>query len=218
MKRITKKVVLVVMCMLMVALVSGCSKSSASEYLKAYLDNAYKKNSETFVKVGKVTEEEALKIREEKINEQLGTVASAVNLTVDQASGLRGSIEDIMFRTKYSIGEPVEQADGSFVVTVTYEQFNIYKPIIEGYGNQANTLTSSWMAMGQTPSQEQMVQDTILSLQSIMGVTTLSAGHDAPQTIDVRLDSVGDTYIINEEDLKKLEYALFDNEEAKSVY
>lgn len=210
-----KRKVLIFVCAMIMGLLSGCGQQiNASSYLKAYLDNCYKRNADSLVEMSVMTENEAMQIRQSVLDEELKTFASAFGVTSQQLAGLSDNLSDVQLRTKYSVGDAVEQADGSFVVTVTYEQLNVYAPTVEAYNGQSNMLTTSWDALGETLTSEQQSGDIVIMLEYVMGVTLLNATYDTPQTMDVRVGFTDGVYKANEDDLKKLDYVLFDNQDA----
>ena len=122
MKKLVRKIALVLSCIMMMGLLGGCGeKFDASAYLKALLDNSYKNDATAIVEMEIATAEEAAALYEEGLQGELDMMLTTAGITEDQIPGIRDIMADMLAGAKYTVGEAVEQEDGSFVVTVTYE-------------------------------------------------------------------------------------------------
>lgn len=212
-----KKLALVLVCVLVVGLLGGCGASfDASAYTKALLDNSYKNDPTAFVEMKIGTAEEAAALYEQGLDAEMAAIVtgSGMELSEEQEVTYRELFADILAGVKYTVGESVKQEDGSFVVTVTYEQMNIFGPAMEDYMARITTLAEEWMSaalLGEaTPSEDEMMDAIITELAVCLEESLATATYDEPATATVRIEIVDKVYTPNEEDIANLEMVMFD--------
>ena len=218
MKKMMKKLALIMSCVMMAGMLAGCAKFDASAYLAALLDNSYKNDSTALVELGLGTAEEAAAIYEEGLDTEMDALTSTAGITEDQAEGLREVMADLLAGAKYTVGEAEAQDDGSYVVTVTYEQMNVFGPALETYMAETEALVAEWseayMAGEEVASEDELMAEVIGMFGTVLADSVANATYDEPQTTTVRIELVDKAYQPNSDDLTNLEYLLFDNDAA----
>ncbi len=218
MKKMMKKLTLIMSCIMMAGLLAGCAKFDASAYLQALLDNSYKNDSTALVELGLATAEEAAEIYEEGLDAGMQVVTAAAGIPEEQLSDIRDVMVDMLAGAKYTVGEAEAQDDGSYVVTVTYEQMNVFGPAIDNYMAEAETLIAEWteaaLAGEDIGSEEEIMEEVFALFGTVFSDAIANATYDEPQTTTVRIENVDNTYQPNEEDILNLENLLFDMEES----
>lgn len=218
MKKMMKKLALIMSCVMMTGMLAGCAKFDASAYLAALLDNSYKNDSTALVELGIGTAEEAATIYEQGLDTEMQALTSSAGISAEQAEGLREVIADMLAGAKYTVGEAEAQDDGSYVVTVTYEQMNVFGPTIENYMAETEAIVAEWteayMAGEEVASEDELMAEVIDLFGTVLADSVANATYEAPQTTTVRIEKVDNAYQPNTEDLTNLEYVLFDSDAA----
>ena len=218
MKKMMKKLALIMSCIMMAGMLAGCAKFDASAYLAALLDNSYKNDSTALVELGIGTAEEAATIYEQGLDTEMQALTSSAGISAEQAEGLRDVIADMLAGAKYTVGEAEAQDDGSYVVTVTYEQMNVFGPTIENYMAETEAIVAEWteayMAGEEVASEDELMAEVIDLFGTVLADSVANATYEAPQTTTVRIEKVDNAYQPNTEDLTNLEYVLFDSDAA----
>lgn len=216
MRKFTKNIALVLACVMLMGLLGGCGSFDASAYLNALLDNFYKNDSTAMVKQDIATEEEASAIYEEGLDAQLDAIMSSANVSEDQAESMRDVIATMLSNVKYTVGEAEKQEDDSYVVTVTYEQMQVFRPTIDKYMAAVDTMVNEWKeaatAGEETPSEDEMMEKIIAAFVTALEDVIYNATYAEPQTTTVRIELTDGAYAPKIEDLQNLEYVLFDND------
>ena len=216
MKKLMKKVALVLASVMMMGLLSGCGSFDASAYLAGLLDNSYKNDSTAIVEQKVATAEEAAALYEEGLDAELQAITTSAGITAEQAEGLRDVIAEMLSKVKYTVGEAEKQDDGSYVVTVTYEQMNIFAPTVDTYMATVEEMVNAWteaaLAGEEVPSEDEMMDKVLEAFGTTLEESLANVTYAEPQTTTVRIELVDGVYTPNEADLYNLEYALFDND------
>lgn len=216
MRKITKKLALILAGVMMMGLLGGCGSFDASAYLIALLDNSYKNDSTAMVEQDIATAEDASAIYEEGLGAELDAIMSSANISEDQAEGMREAIVAMLANVKYTVGEAEKQEDDSYVVTVTYEQMQVFGPTMDNYMAAVETMVNEWTeaaaAGEETPTEDEMLEEIITVFVTTLEDAIANATYAEPQTTTVRIELTDGAYAPNEEDLQNLEYVLFDND------
>ncbi len=146
-----RKKVFILALIMLACLFAGCgrmfSKSAGNsgeayirQYVKAILDNSYKNDSRLFVEIGVGTEEEAAKLYKEGIDieiESLVTVfdgsGNLVRLDEKEELEWREVMKEIFSRVRYSVGAATATEGGNYIVSVSYEQAEVFKHTLDDY-------------------------------------------------------------------------------------
>ena len=210
-----KKLSIVLACLLTVGMLGGCgTKFDAAAYTKALLDNSYKNDSTDFVSMKIGTAEEAAKLYEEGLDAEVDAMLASAGGTISeaQAQEFRQVFADLLAKAKYTVGEAEKQDDGSFVVTITYEQLQVFGPAMEQYMNTINDWAEEIQATGNVPSDDEMMEIIVGSLKDAFVDALGSATYAAPATTTIRIELNNNEYSPNEKDITNLEMVLFDIE------
>lgn len=214
-----KRLALVLICAMLVCVLGGCGMAfDASAYTKALLDNSYKNDSTAFVEMKIGTKEEATKLYEQGLDSEMAAIVSGsdMELTKEQEEIYRALFADILAGVRYTVGESVKQEDGTYVVTITYEQMNIFGPAMENYVTVVTELAQEWMSAAllgeEALTEEEMMDKIIMQLATSLEESLATATYDEPATTTVRIELNNRVYAPNSEDLTKLEMVLFDLE------
>lgn len=205
-----KKLSVIAACLAMVGLLGGCGGSfDASGYVKALLDNSYKNDSAQFVSMKVGTADEASELYEQGLNNEVDTMVQSMGYEVsdEQKQDLRESFANILAGAKYTVGEAEKQDDGSYIVTVTYEQMQIFEPTIEVYMDKImdiqDTLTGD-------ETDDEIVSIAIDAFKVSLDEALASVTYAEPETATITIDLIDKVYTPDEDDLYDLEASLFD--------
>lgn len=213
-----KKLTMTLVVVMMLGLLAACGKSfDAAGYTKALLDNSYKNDSTAFVEMKIGTAEEAAQLYEEGLDTELQAMADGAGIDTSDLEGFREIFAKLLAGAKYTVGEAVEQKDGSFVVTITYEQMQVFGPAMENYMESITAMTEEWMSVTseeELPTEEEMYAAIFDELKVCMTDAVANATYAEPATTTVRIELIDNVYQPNQEDIFKLESLIFDTDAA----
>lgn len=208
-----KKLSIMLVCVMLVGLLGGCGNSfDAAGYITAILDNSYKNDSSKFVSMKIGTAEEAAETYETAVDGEVETLvllSGASKATDAEFDQLKGIYEDIYSQTRYTVDGAEKQDDGSYVVTVTYEQIKVFGPAIEAYLAEIDRMSEEYLSTGVYPSDETLMEAYIECFANAAANATF--GESASTTIRVEL--VNQVWQPNENDVVDFGTKLFDVEE-----
>ncbi|MBO5146082.1 MAG: hypothetical protein J6C19_11205 [Lachnospiraceae bacterium] len=209
-----RKIVLMLVCILTVGLLGGCTSSKDAEsYLQALLDASYKNDSKTFVEIRLGTQEEAQALYNQGIDTGVSAFCSSLGVDEEYQEEFRQIYMDMLAKVRYTVGSAQKQSDGSFAVTVSYEKMNIFKPALELYQSDVAAMANEWAVSDDgTPSEEEMMREVILAFKKSMETVLAEVQYDEAETMIIRIELADNVYTPNAEDVAKLEKALFDGE------
>lgn len=211
-----KKLSIIAACILTVGLLGGCGTNfDAAGYTKAILDNSYKNDSTAFVSQKIGTAEEAADLYEQGLDAEMdGMLASVGSISDEQEAEFRQVFADILAGAKYTVGEAEKQDDGSYVVTITYEQMKVFGPAAETYMDAvmdyANSIQETALAGGDVPSDDEITAAIIEMLKDCLSDSLKSVTYASPETMTIKIELNNNEYSPSENDLMNLEMALFD--------
>lgn len=207
-----KRIVMILVCVLTVGILGGCtSDQDVRSYLEALLDTSYKNETAAFVKMGLGTEEDAKALYEQGIDNGTEAFCSRLGVTEEFKEDFRSLYKDMLAKVRYEVGNAQKQSDGSYQITVSYEKMNIFQPATTMYQEKVAALAETW-AEGDTPSEEEMLNQIVLTYKESMETVLAEVQYNEPQTMTVRIELVGNVYTPNTDDVAELEKALFDGE------
>ena len=213
------KPTLILTLILTITLLTGCGQSfDASGHTKAVVDAMYKNDSTAFVAMEIGTAEEASQLYENYLNGTINAMLESVELTAEQQKTYRELFANILAEAKYTVGEAEKQDDGSYIVTIHYEQMNVYESAITNYMAKIEALTLDWTAAAMagelTVTEEEMMNTIIMALKDCLEESLANATYDAPATTTVRIELINNVYTPNNTDFLNLEMVFFDLENA----
>lgn len=211
-----KRLSIIAACILTVGLLGGCgTKFDAAGYTKAILDNSYKNDSAAFVSQKIGTAEEAADLYEQGLDAEMdGMLSSVGSISDEQEAEFRQVFANILAGAKYTVGEAEKQDDGSYVVTITYEQMKVFGPAAETYMDAvmdyANSIQEAALSGGDVPSDDEITAAIIDMLKDCLSDSLKSVTYASPETMTITIELNNNEYSPNENDLMDLEMSLFD--------
>ena len=102
-----KKVALMLCAVLAIGMMAGCGSFDASAYVKAVLDNSYKNDSTGYVDQKIATKEEAEKIYNQGLDQEMDAFISGAGISVSDEikADFRQLFADLYAATDYTVGE-----------------------------------------------------------------------------------------------------------------
>lgn len=192
------------------------NEADVAAYVKAMLDLSYKNDSSGYVTLGLGSEEEATELYETGIDLEMLEFYFTSGATEEQSNGVREKLCEILAKARYTVGEVKKQNDGSYEVTIAYEQLNVFVPAVETYSVKAKNMVDRWDAAAatgrETPAGDEMYGQLISTFVDCLTESLATATYDAPLNTTVRVRVSGGEYLTSDEDFAKLEYVLFDIE------
>lgn len=218
-----RKLSIILACIMVVGILGGCGNSfDASAYLKALLDNSYKNDSSQLVSMKIATAEEAAEVYEQGLDAELNEILSAVgSLSDEQEAEYRKVFADVLAGAKYTVGEAEKQDDGSYVVTVTYEQMNVFEPAMVAYLEAVVAQNAEWQSAydnGEAiPSDAEMMEWIVMELKDCIEDSLKSVTYDEPKTATVKISVKDNVWTPSSSDLANLEEVFFDLDDASAA-
>lgn len=212
MKKITK-ILFLLIGVLLIGTVSGCtSDKSVKTYLQALLDASYKNDSGAFVEMKLGTAEEAQALYEQGIDTGLDVFCSRLGVYDEYKEDFRQIYMDMLGKVHYTVEDAEKQSDGSYIVTVTYEKMNIFKPALALHQENVAAMTDEWANASEPPTEEEMVAAVYTEFKNSMETVLAEVQYDAATSLTVRIELVDNVYTPNTDDIAELEKVLFDGE------
>ncbi len=214
MKKSWNKIALLFAGILVAAMLGGCSTdASVKTYLQALLDASYKNDATAFVKMKLGTEEEAQALYERGIDTGVSVFCSRIGATDEYKEEFRAAYMDMLSKVRYTVDDANKQSDGSYIVTVSYEKMNVFKPALELHQDHVAAMTEEWAKTPENaPAKEEMVKLALLEFKSSMETVLADVQYSEAQTINIRIELADNIYTPNADDIAALEKALFDGE------
>lgn len=218
-----KKLSAVLACALTVGLLGGCGNSfDAAAYTKALLDNSYKNDSKQFVEMKIGTAEEAEEIYNQGLDAEMAEIgAYSGDISDEKMEEFRSVFASVLAGADYTVGDAEKQSDGSFIVTITYQQMNIYGPAMTSYiqviSDKAVEVQEAYANGEEVPSDAEMSEFVVMALKDSIAETMNSVTYDDPETTTIRIELNDNVYSPNESDVAKLTSLLFDIDEAMAL-
>jgi hypothetical protein len=189
----------------------GCtSNKDISKYLEALLDTSYKNDTSEFVKIKLGTEDEATALYSQGIEDGVTAFCESLNVPEGLDEDFRELYMDMLKLVKYEVGDAVKQSDGSYIVTVTYEKMNIFKPAVEIYEDSVAEIVDGWANSDEDIDDEEKQRQVILEFKNSMETVMSQITYDEPQEMTVRIELDDNKYTPNMSDVGELEKALMD--------
>lgn len=213
MKKKITKILFLLIGVLLIGTVSGCtSDKSVKTYLQALLDASYKNDSEAFVEMKLGTAEEAQALYEQGIDTGLDVFCSRLGVYDEYKEDFRQIYMDMLGKVHYTVEDAEKQSDGSYIVTVTYEKMNIFKPALALHQENVAAMTDEWANASEPPAEEEMVAAVYTEFKNSMETVLAEVQYDAAASLTVRIELVDNVYTPNTDDIAELEKVLFDGE------
>ncbi len=211
-KKVTK-ILLLLIGVLIIGTVSGCtSDKSVRTYLQALLDTSYKNDSKAFVEIKLGTEEEAQALYKQGIDTGVGVFCSRLGVSDEYKEDFRQIYMDMLGKVRYTVEDAERQSDGSYIVTVSYEKMNIFKPALAIHQENVTSMMDEWAQAPEAPGEEEMVAAVYSEFKTSMETVLAEVQYDAAASLTIRIELIDNVYTPNASDIEELEKALFDGE------
>lgn len=212
-KRNVSRVLFFLAGILMAAVFSGCtSDKSVKTYLQALLDASYKNDPDAFVEMKLGDAEAAHVLYEQGIDTGVSVFCSRLGVSDEYKGEFRQIYMDMLGQVRYTVDEAEKQSDGSYVVTVSYEKMNIFKPALALHEENVAAMMSEWANAAEPPTEEEMVAAVYREFKNSMETVLEEVQYDAAASMTVRIELDNNVYTPNTDDIAELEKALFDGE------
>jgi hypothetical protein len=197
--------------MVTIGIMGGCSSNKdMSKYLQALLDVSYKNDTSEFVKIKLGTEDEATALYNQGIEDGVTAFCDSLNVPEGLDEDFRELYINMLKLVKYEVGDAVKQSDGSYIVTVTYEKMNIFKPAVEIYEDSVASIVDGWVNSDEDIDDEEKQRQIILEFKNSMETAMSQVTYEEPQDMTVRIELADNQYTPNMSDVSELEKALMD--------
>jgi hypothetical protein len=197
--------------MVTIGIMGGCSSNKdMSKYLQALLDVSYKNDTSEFVKIKLGTEDEATALYNQGIEDGVTAFCDSLNVPEGLDEDFRELYINMLKLVKYEVGDAVKQSDGSYIVTVTYEKMNIFKPAVEIYEDSVASIVDGWANSDEDIDDEEKQRQIILEFKNSMETAMSQVTYEEPQEMTVRIELADNQYTPNMSDVSELEKALMD--------
>jgi hypothetical protein len=197
--------------MVTIGIMGGCSSNKdMSKYLQALLDVSYKNDTSEFVKIKLGTEDEATALYNQGIEDGVTAFCDSLNVPEGLDEDFRELYINMLKLVKYEVGDAVKQSDGSYIVTVTYEKMNIFKPAVEIYEDSVASIVDGWANSDEDIDDEEKQRQIILEFKNSMETAMSQVTYEEPQEMTVRIELADNQYTPNMSDVSELDKALMD--------
>ena len=219
----TKKKIFILIAVITVFVISGCigawlyiNRFDAEDYVEAVLDTSYKNETDLYVEITGVPEEEAEKIFDENLDITMEGFEQS-EMPEDMLPMYRELFGEIARNVSYTTGEPKRQEDGTYIVPVTVKSITLFTDTYGTFQTRAQEyareVTDSVTAGGQMPTEEEM-QSRIYQIYYDVLKERVDSGmlYGAARDLGVRVSKDGlRSFSINEEDMEKLDSLLIES-------
>ena len=211
MRQTKKATALLLICVMALAVFTGCGSSlDASKYVQAQLDNSYKNDSTLALEQKLCTAEEASALYEEVLDQQVDGFFIGVNVSDDLKARYRSIFADMLAKADYTVGEATKGSDNTHSVSIEYKKMKIFEPAITTTLEQAENLEATDM--------DQFQEDFFaLMADSLEAEIAKGLEYGDAQTMTMRVENQNKTYVLNTDDVNTLSSGLFDTEAIDAV-
>ncbi|MDE6219851.1 MAG: hypothetical protein K2G51_05375 [Lachnospiraceae bacterium] len=187
------------------------------QYLSALLDVYYRNDSQAFVALGLGTAEDAALLYNEMLDSELLSMEIEAILGIECPEVLENDLRALMAQmlgsVRYAVTGCELQADGTYEITIIYEQMIIFKPLMELYMAVVIDLYTTWFEdYVSAPSEEDMMIQILAALCSSLRACLENVTYAEPAITTVSIEPHNGVYLPNMEDIASLESLLFDTD------
>lgn len=195
----------------------GAASVPYDQYLGALLDVFYRNDSRAFVALGLGTAEEAALLYNSVLDSEL------ISLELDNFIGMecpeslendfRTAMMQMLGGARYAVAGCELQADGTYQVTIVYEQMIIFEPLMNLYIVIVTDMATKWFdGSVPFPSDEEMMIQLLAALYSSLNVCLQNVTYAPPALTTVSIEPVDGAYYPNLDDISRLQALLFDTD------
>lgn len=185
------------------------------QYLSALLDVYFRNDSQAFVALGLGTAEDAALFYNKVLDSELLSIEIESILGIECPEVLENELRALMAQllgsARYAVTGCELQADGTYEVTIIYEQAIIFQPLMELYMAVFLDLYTTWFEdYASAPSEEDMMIQILAALCSSLRVCLENVTYAEPAITTVSIEPQNGIYLPNIDDIANLENLLFD--------
>lgn len=206
----SRKQMAVVISFCICVLLCSCSSFDASGYVKAVLDSSYKNQTETYIELTGITEEDAQKIFQNNLDVTMQAFKSE-KLSAELEMQYRELFGQILKQVKYSVGEAQKEKDGSYKTIVTIEPITLFDDTYHSFQAEAEvyakSITDAVMNGEPMPSDEE-IQEQVYQLYYDILKNAMDSGveYGTAEKLELHIEKKDrKTYEIRKEDLQTLD-------------
>ena len=192
------------------------SRFDASDYVRAVLDASYKNETDLYVEITGIPEEEAAGIFDENLDLTMEGFERS-DMPEEMLSRYREFFGEIAKKVSYTAGEPDRQEDGTYIVPVTVKSITLFTDTYGTFQSRAQEyaeeVTDRVTAGAKMPTEEEM-QKQVYEIYYEVLKERVDSGmlYGAARDIGVRVTKEGvRNFSINEEDMEKLDSLLIES-------
>lgn len=182
--------------------------SFAAAYLQAELDNLYKNDASGMVRLGIRTAEEAAAAYEGNLEIELIMFFAGHTVPETMKEEFREVLKDMFSKAEYVVEQSEEEADGSYMVVITYKKMIVFEPMKKDFMSNIENLKKD--ATFLTLSEEQQWEKRMEAMLDSMKAAVASPTYEEPAEFTIRVKCANGLYTFDKRDLKPLEAVLFD--------
>ena len=135
------------------------NRFDAGEYVQAVLDTSYKNETDQYVEITGMSQEEAEKIFEDNLDITMAGFESS-EMPEEMLPKYRELFGEIAGKVSYTIGKPEKKENGTYVVPVIVKPITLFTDTYETFQTRAQEyaqeVTDSVMNGGEMPADEEM--------------------------------------------------------------
>lgn len=183
------------------------------EYVQAVLDASYKKQTESYVEITGVSEEEAEQIFEENLDATMEQFESSP-MPEELKPKYRELFARLAEHVSYTVGEAVHEEDGSYSVPVKVKPLTLFADTYDTFRQKAqeyaDQVTESVMGGAEMPTDNEMQARVYEIYYEVLsdGINGgMMYGESKDVTLHVRKNDSGE-YEIDDSDMKELDSLL----------
>lgn len=203
-------------------LLSGCTKFDACAYMQAILDVSYKNETEGYMEITGVTQEEADEIFKKNLDATMHEF-STTELPEELEANYRLLFEDTVKQVKYTVGEAMEGENKNYTVEVAVEPILLFDETYEEFQSKteeyASEISNNVMSGEELPSDDEIQNQVYQTYYEVLK-TALNDGltYGKAENITVHMNRMEDgAYEIPEEDLRALDQAMISQEKLEAI-
>ena len=185
------------------------------QYLSALLDVYCRNDSRAFVALGLGTEEDATLLYNAVLDSEILSMELdsyfGAECPEDLKTDLQTLLAQLLGGARYAVTGCELQADGTYKITIIYEQMIIFEPLMELYMAVVTDMASTWFTdHASFPSDEEMMIHIVAALRDSLRVCLENVKYAAPAIATVTVRPQNGIYMPDLDDIENLENLLFD--------
>ncbi len=201
----------------MAAILSGCTTFDACAYMQAILDVSYKNQTENYMEITGVTQEEADAIFRKNLDATMHEF-STTELPEDLEEDYRALFENTVKQVRYTVGEAAEEENHSYTVEVAVEPILLFDDTYEEFQDKteeyASEISNNVMNGEEMPSDDEIQNQVYKTYYEVLEAG-LNKGltYGDVKKIVVHINRTEDgSYEIPDEDLRAIDQAMISQE------